>query len=110
MLNFYSPENYKFRIRKTEKREYVLSLIKEPVLKGKGGLCDCTSKNKKSNSILIRSVTLTNNDLSIITERLISTNGNHNYKIVDFIEVNTGKFVKELKKLTNIGLEDDNNF
>ncbi len=72
----------------------------------KGNLFKCPTNTKKGNSTKVHSVTLGNDDLSSITNRSIFS-GQKYYRIGDFIEIDTEKFVKILKKLTNVSLEDE---
>lgn len=87
-------------MQKTEKNEYILTLTKINATKKNFWAC---GKIDSSNTKKLHSITLTNDILNLITKK--SFQNETLVKIEDFIEVEAKEFVKKLKRLTNVGLD-----
>lgn len=80
-----------------------MTLLKNNTVKR--GLFACGKVNE-SNTKKLHSVTLTSDILNMITNKSLLPPGQSLVKIEDFIEVEAKEFVKRLKKLTNLGLDE----
>ena len=98
----FRSNNYKILIQKTLNSEFNISLVKiDKTSSGFFGVC--SSKKKEESSVLIHNEILTNQVLNRILN--CSFKSNKITKLGDFLEINSLEFIKLLKSLTILGLD-----
>ena len=102
-----NPNNYKLNIRKNENFEFILTLLQ--FSNEKSNSFTCGSSNKSTTDVKqLKEITIDNDTLSKIIKSANKGNKNdekniQKFNIQDFIEVNSKKFIKLLKKIFGIG-------
>ena len=90
-------------IQKNQKNEYSLNLCK--IIKVKKGSIFACGKPSDSNTKLLKAYTLSNDMVNLITSKSTLPQGQTFVKIQDFLEIEAKQFVKKLKDLTILGLD-----